>query len=86
MSQKIISEMQTAAAAAGLNVTQIGSPASHDSAAFAEAGVASTMLFVRNENGSHNPDEAMEINDFMKACALLALWVADHVGPLWKKR
>jgi N-carbamoyl-L-amino-acid hydrolase len=85
MSQKIISEMQTTATAAGLDLTQIGSPASHDAAAFAEAGVASTMLFVRNENGSHNPDEAMEIDDFMKACALLALWVADHVdSPLEK--
>ena len=24
------------------------------------------MLFVRNQNGSHNPHEAMEIDDFMR--------------------
>ena len=29
------------------------------------------MLFVRNENGSHNPDEAMEMGDFAEALKLL---------------
>lgn len=57
----------------------LGSPASHDSAAFAEAGVPMCMIFVRNANGSHNPDEAMEIDDFLEACTILASWVAEHV-------
>lgn len=56
----------------------LGSPASHDSAAFAAAGVPVAMLFVRNEHGSHNPKEAMEIDDFMDAAAVLALWVAEN--------
>jgi N-carbamoyl-L-amino-acid hydrolase len=30
------------------------------------------MLFIRNEHGSHNPDEAMEIPDFIEATKLLA--------------
>lgn len=80
MSAGIIAEMHAAAAAAGMDVSEIGSPASHDTAAFAAAGVPSAMLFVRNRNGSHNPDEAMEIEDFMKACGLLALWVAANIG------
>lgn len=50
----------------------LGSPASHDAAAFAAAGVPMAMLFVRNENGSHNPAEAMEIDDFLAGCAVLA--------------
>lgn len=79
MAPAIVSELHAAAEAAGMNVTAIGSPASHDTAAFAAAGVPSAMLFVRNRNGSHNPDEAMEIDDFMKACGLLALWVANHI-------
>jgi N-carbamoyl-L-amino-acid hydrolase len=29
------------------------------------------MIFVRNDHGSHNPDEAMEIADFGQACRLL---------------
>lgn len=56
----------------------LGSPASHDSAAFAAAGVPVAMLFVRNEHGSHNPKEAMEMDDFMDAAAVMALWVAEN--------
>ena len=37
----------------------------HDAAVFANAGIASAMIFVRNRNGSHNPQEAMEISDLM---------------------
>jgi len=30
------------------------------------------MLFIRNENGSHNPDESMEMDDFEKTAQVLA--------------
>lgn len=43
----------------------IPSGAGHDASLFANAGIPSGMLFVRNQNGSHNPREAMEIDDFM---------------------
>ena len=56
----------------------IGSPASHDSAAFAAAGVPTAMIFVRNANGSHNPDEGMAIDDFLQATAIMATWVANE--------
>ncbi|MCT8998226.1 Zn-dependent hydrolase [Chelativorans intermedius] len=39
----------------------------HDAAVFAGAGVPSAMVFVRNQNGSHNPQEAMELADFLAA-------------------
>jgi N-carbamoyl-L-amino-acid hydrolase len=29
------------------------------------------MIFIRNENGSHNPREAMHLDDFMKGVDLL---------------
>jgi N-carbamoyl-L-amino-acid hydrolase len=29
------------------------------------------MLFVRNQNGSHNPKEAMRMEDFAAACAVI---------------
>ena len=64
----------------GISSMPLGSPASHDSAAFAAAGVPVAMIFVRNEHGSHNPKEAMEIDDFMAAATVLALWVAEHAG------
>ena len=38
---------------------------------FANAGIPSAMLFIRNQNGSHNPDEAMEIDDFMQGVGVL---------------
>jgi hypothetical protein len=38
------------------------------------------MIFVRNENGSHNPHEAMEIDDVLDACAVLTCSVADQAS------
>ena len=49
----------------------------HIPAAFAAAGVPMGMVFVRNENGSHNPHEAMETDDFLAATKVLALWLAE---------
>ena len=65
------------ARALGLPFAELGSPASHDAAAFAEAGVPMGMLFVRNGNGSHNPEEAMEIDDFLHATSVLTLWLVE---------
>lgn len=74
----IVAQMETAARDLRIETMRLGSPASHDSAAFAEAGVPVGMIFVRNENGSHNPLEQMEIDDFLDACTVLASWVADQ--------
>ncbi|WP_376096124.1 hydantoinase/carbamoylase family amidase [Roseomonas sp. CCTCC AB2023176] len=41
------------------------SGAGHDAAEFARRGMPASMVFVRNRNGSHNPQEAMEIPDLM---------------------
>jgi beta-ureidopropionase / N-carbamoyl-L-amino-acid hydrolase len=49
----------------------IPSGAGHDAAIFANEGVPSAMIFVRNDRGSHNPDEAMELGDFMLGVELL---------------
>ena len=49
----------------------------HDAAAFAQAGVPAGMLFVRNQNGSHNPNEAMRMEDFAAGCAVLTRWAAE---------
>jgi N-carbamoyl-L-amino-acid hydrolase len=73
---EIVAALEAAAVRHGIATMRLGSPASHDSAAFAESGVPIAMLFVRNEHGSHNPMEAMEIDDFLAACTVLADWVA----------
>jgi N-carbamoyl-L-amino-acid hydrolase len=50
---------------------EMASGAGHDAAVFAQVGVPTGMIFVRNENGSHNPDEAMSLDDFAVAARAL---------------
>jgi N-carbamoyl-L-amino-acid hydrolase len=54
----------------------LASGAGHDAAVFAAAGVPAAMIFVRNQNGSHNPHEAMRMEDFELAVRVLANAVA----------
>jgi beta-ureidopropionase / N-carbamoyl-L-amino-acid hydrolase len=53
------------------------SGAGHDAAAFTQAGVPAGMLFVRNQNGSHNPQETMRMEDFAAGCAVVTRWAAE---------
>ena len=55
----------------GLPTETIPSGAGHDASVFSNMGIPSAMIFIRNENGSHNPKEAMELDDFMKGAELL---------------
>ena len=41
-----------------------------------QAGVATGMLFVRNDHGSHNPQESMSTDDLLEATRLLTWWLA----------
>lgn len=43
---------------------EMPSGAGHDAAVFAKLGIPTGMVFVRNEHGSHNPREAMSLEDF----------------------
>jgi N-carbamoyl-L-amino-acid hydrolase len=53
---------------------EMASGAGHDAAVFAKVGIPTAMIFVRNRHGSHNPDEAMSLEDFaVGARALLEL-------------
>ena len=61
----VAAALRDACAAEGLPTETVPSGAGHDAAVFQGAGVPSGMLFVRNANGSHNPDEAMEIDDLL---------------------
>ncbi len=76
----IKTNLKQGAASLGLQTLDIGSPASHDGASFAECGVPIGMIFVRNENGSHNPHEAMETEDFLDGAAVLTHWLVRELG------
>ena len=78
---EVFAKLTTAAEALGIAAMPLASPASHDTASFTVAGVPSAMVFVRNANGSHNPREAMEIDDFLQGAAVLTGWlVAEAIS------
>jgi N-carbamoyl-L-amino-acid hydrolase len=75
---EVFAKLTDAAKTLGIPSMPLASPASHDTATFTVAGVPSAMLFVRNANGSHNPREAMEIDDFLQAASVLTHFVATE--------
>ncbi len=62
----------------GIAAKSMPSGAGHDAGAFIEAGIPTAMLFIRNDRGSHNPDEAMDLEDFHKACQVLTDFVVGY--------
>ncbi|MDQ1078907.1 N-carbamoyl-L-amino-acid hydrolase [Pseudoroseomonas cervicalis] len=66
-----------AAEAVGVRHIEMASGGGHDAAAFGAAGIPTSMLFVRNQNGSHNPHEAMRDEDFAEACKVLTRFFAE---------
>ena len=66
-----VARLRGAARALGLPDEEMPSGAGHDAAVFANAGIPSAMVFVRNEHGSHNPREAMAIEDFAAGVAVM---------------
>jgi N-carbamoyl-L-amino-acid hydrolase len=75
---KVFAKLMEGASNLAVPAKPLASPASHDTATFTLAGVPSAMLFVRNANGSHNPAEAMEIDDFLKATSVLTHFIATE--------
>ena len=52
----------------------------HDAAVFHRAGIPAAMVLVRNAHGSHNPDEAMTLDDFGAGAAVLAAAITQARG------
>jgi N-carbamoyl-L-amino-acid hydrolase len=63
----------------GVPAILLPSGAGHDAQDFVEAGIPSAMIFVRNANGSHNPDEHLEMDDLRAGTRVLfqALYSLD---------
>jgi len=70
--------------AQGTDYEIMPSGAGHDSSVFANAGVASGMIFVRNDKGSHNPHEAMDFDDFLLGVQVLAGAMAQAADCDWE--
>ncbi len=71
IASEMVSMIVGVAQGLGQPIVALPSGAGHDAAALASAGVDVGMIFVRNSNGSHNPDEAMETSDLCAAVPLL---------------
>ena len=77
MDAGLIEVFDNAAAKLSIAHSRMASGAGHDAAVFAGAGIPAAMIFVRNQNGSHNPDEAMRLEDFDSAVRVIAQGIAD---------
>ncbi len=77
LTPEIVARVRATIRGLGLPDEPIASGAGHDAAVFAEAGVPSAMIFVRNANGSHNPAESMSIDDFMLGAGVLRQCLAE---------
>lgn len=80
MDAQIQQELGAAAEAAGVPFRRMLSGGGHDTAAFAQAGIPACLMFVRNQHGSHNPREAMRMEDFDAACDVIGRWVVARAG------
>jgi len=78
MSRELQEKLAAHADALGIPAVPIASGAGHDTSSFIAAGIPSAMIFVRNEHGSHNPDEHMEMKDFSQAARILAGFILDQ--------
>jgi N-carbamoyl-L-amino-acid hydrolase len=77
MDDELLRRFDDAATKLAIPHARMASGAGHDAAVFAGAGIPTVMIFVRNQNGSHNPDEAMEMSDFELAVRVLNRGVAS---------
>jgi N-carbamoyl-L-amino-acid hydrolase len=56
---------------------EMPSGAGHDAVVFAKMGIPTAMVFMRNEHGSHNPDEALAMEHFEVATRALLRLLLD---------
>ena len=80
MDAGIIQRLKALSEQLGYPTELIPSGAGHDAAVFANAGIPSGMIFVRNRNGSHNPAEAMDIGDFMACVELMYAFIVKGLA------
>lgn len=80
---RLIDHLAKQCEAAAIPYERLPSGAGHDAAVFANAGVPTAMIFVRNEHGSHNPHEAMDYDDFLMGAEALyrAMLTAPEALP-----
>jgi N-carbamoyl-L-amino-acid hydrolase len=77
MNADVVNSLSALAKEYGIETETMACGAGHDAAVFAGAGVPTGMVFIRNANGSHNPDEQMDMADFTEAARLVSALCLD---------
>lgn len=77
MHPDLVGAIERAAGDVGIQSQRMPCGAGHDAVTFATMDVATGMLFLRNENGSHNPDERLDMADFAAGASVLARLCLD---------
>ena len=78
LDKSIIEKLLDAGEFLGFERASLPSGAGHDAAIFANVGIKTGMIFVRNDKGSHNPYEAMDVKDFMAGLSILKKFIIDY--------
>ncbi len=76
--EDLANHLRQAAAEAQIPVMDIPSGAGHDAVVLGTNGVPVTMIFVANQDGSHNPHEKMKLEDFMLGTEVLFTAIATY--------
>ena len=71
MSPMIVDLLEDVCNHCSIDYETMPSGGGHDSSVFANAGIQSGMIFVRNDKGSHTPHETMDFDDFFQATKIL---------------
>ncbi len=77
MNTKLIKKFTISSKKLKIQSEIMASGAGHDASVFANFGIPSVMLFIRNKNGSHNPKEHMSLNHFMDVLKVLHKTIND---------
>lgn len=77
MDKAIVEGLSASMSNVGLEPFVMPSGGGHDAAVFANVGIPSGMIFVRNSHGSHNPREHMDLDDFMIAVGVMYDYLVD---------
>ena len=78
MDKKLIKKFQIYSKKISMKFETMASGAGHDASIFANYGIPSLMLFIRNKNGSHNPKEYMSVKNFEEVFKVLKGIIKDN--------
>lgn len=78
VNEDLMNHLAESAAKAKISTRFIPSGAGHDAAVLGNAGVPVSMIFVANQDGSHNPHEKMRLDDFLLGAEVLFTAISDY--------